>query len=204
MNYKFEISLPETSDFRMEIAIRGEQTFLQLHDKIIETLGWDDAQVTSFFTIDKEGERGKEITLMDMSAGELNSDSLVMENTKIEDVINANCIELDYVYDFLSEKYMRVEYAGEYRDDSASNLPHCLSIIGETPVMEEDMWALPDVDEDEKYDDSFMDEFSAFSDDKKEHGYDDEDDEDEYDEYNGGGGYDDDNFESIDDYLDKL
>ena len=38
MDYRFEISLPTSSDFRCEIAVGGEQTFQQFHDKIVETL----------------------------------------------------------------------------------------------------------------------------------------------------------------------
>ena len=38
MDYRFEISKPDSNDFRCEIAINGEQTFQQLHDKLVETL----------------------------------------------------------------------------------------------------------------------------------------------------------------------
>ena len=34
MDYRFEISKPDSNDFRCEIAINGEQTFQQLHDKL--------------------------------------------------------------------------------------------------------------------------------------------------------------------------
>ena len=41
MDYRFEISNPDSNDFRCEIAINGEQTFQQLHDKLVETfLPW--------------------------------------------------------------------------------------------------------------------------------------------------------------------
>ncbi len=42
MDYRFEISKPDSNDFRCEIAINGEQTFQQFHDKIVETLGFDE------------------------------------------------------------------------------------------------------------------------------------------------------------------
>ena len=41
MDYRFEISKPDSNDFRCEIAINGEQTFQQLHDKLVETLNFD-------------------------------------------------------------------------------------------------------------------------------------------------------------------
>ena len=60
MDYRFEISKPDSNDFRCEIAINGEQTFQQLHDKLVETLNFDGSQMASFFTLDKMGNRGKE------------------------------------------------------------------------------------------------------------------------------------------------
>ena len=44
MDYRFEISKPDSNDFRCEIAINGEQTFQQLHDKLVETLNFDGSQ----------------------------------------------------------------------------------------------------------------------------------------------------------------
>ena len=53
MDYRFEISKPDSNDFRCEIAINGEQTFQQLHDKLGETLNFDGSQMASFFTLIK-------------------------------------------------------------------------------------------------------------------------------------------------------
>ena len=50
MDYRFEISLPTSSDFRCEIAVGGEQTFQQFHDKIVETLNYDSSQMAISFT----------------------------------------------------------------------------------------------------------------------------------------------------------
>lgn len=206
MNYRFEISLPDSSEFRCEIAIAGEQTFQQLHDKIVEALGYDNSQMASFYTLDKLGNRVKEIALMDMSVEDEEADTLVMDSTKIEEIINASCIELEYVYDFFNNKYFKVEYAGEYIADSADVLPVCLYCDGEVP---EQMGYDPDGNWDfdkpeEEYDDSFMEEFSN---DYSEGGDFDSEGEGVYeDEDNFGGGrrgYDD-RYESIDDYIDKL
>ena len=124
MDYRFEISKPDSNDFRCEIAINGEQTFQQLHDKLVETLNFDGSQMASFFTLDKMGNRGKEIALMEMSADdEEDNNTLVMDVTTIREVVNASCIELEYVYDFFANQYLKVEYAGEYIGDSADVLP---------------------------------------------------------------------------------
>lgn len=204
MNYRFEISLPDSSEFRCEIAIAGEQTFQQLHDKIVEVLEYDASQMASFYTIDKNGNRGKEIALMDMSADEEGA-TLVMDSTRIEDVINPECIELEYVYDFFDNKYFRVEYAGEYVADSADILPVCVYCDGDIP--EQSMFGSgegwdPDKS-DEEYDDSFMEEFNDYTDEGDFDGDGEDGYGDDEDGFGLGGGYDD-HYESIDDYIDKL
>lgn len=215
MDYRFEISKPDSNDFRCEIAINGEQTFQQLHDKIVETLGFDGSQMASFFTLDKMGNRGKEIALMEMSADDdEDNNTLVMDVTMIREVVNASCIELEYVYDFFANQYLKVEYAGEYIGDSADVLPLCVYCDGELPRQTEydanEDWAF-DKDEDDNYDDSFMEEFeggnrrrrSGGDDDDEDYRFGDESEEfgDEYGDDEGG--YDD-RYESLDDYIDKL
>ena len=214
MDYRFEISKPDSNDFRCEIAINGEQTFQQFHDKIVETLGFDRSQMASFFTLDKMGNRGREIALMEMSAEDDDENAtLVMDVTTIREVVNASCIELEYVYDFFANKYLKIEYAGEYIGDSADVLPLCVYCEGDLPQQTEydvnEDWEF-DKDEDE-YDDSFMEEFGGGKR-RSRKGGDDEDedyrfgDDEEYgDDYgeDGEGGYDD-RYESLDDYIDKL
>ena len=213
MNYRFEISKPDSSNFRCEIAIDGDQTFQQLHDKIVETLDFDPSQIASFFASDKMGNRGREIALMDMTTGEEDEEesTLVMDVTMIREVINPHCLELEYVYDFFSNRYLKVEYAGEYHGDSSVVFPVCVYCEGELPQQtdydDQDKWAF-DKEEDD-YDDSFMEEFGGGSnyrsrgskyDDEDDYRFDEEEEGDYEDEY---GGFDD-RYESLDDYIDKL
>ena len=201
MDYRFEISLPTSSDFRCEIAVGGEQTFQQFHDKIVETLNYDSSQMASFFTLDRMGNRVKEIALMDMTTEDEENETLVMDNTKISDIIKPGCLELEYVYDFFSNKYFKVEYAGEYIRDSSDVMPVCVACEGDIPEQfsYEDGNADWEFDKPEEeyegdYDDSFMEEFGNGD-------YDDEDRQDRGgdDEY-----YRDERYESLDDYIVRL
>lgn len=218
MNYKFEISQPDNSEFRCEMAIDAEQTFQQLHDKMVEVFGLDASQMASFFEIDRMGNRCREIALMEMSLGEEEgaAATLVMESTKINEIVNAHCLELEYVYDLFSDNYLKVEYAGEYVGDSSAVLPLCLSCEGPLPKQttydpEED-WAYDEEEDGEGYDDSFMDEFGGGGSsygggrrrrgrDEDDFGFDDEEEGYAEDDYSDGFN---DRFESLDDYIDKL
>lgn len=201
MDYRFEISLPTSSDFRCEIAVGGEQTFQQFHDKIVETLNYDSSQMASFFTLDRLGNRVKEIALMDMAVDDEENDNLVMDNVKISDIIKPGCLELEYVYDFFSNKYFKVEYAGEYIRDSSDIMPVCVDCEGDIPEQfafndSNTDWTFEKSDEEYEgeFDDSFMEEFGSSD-------YDDDDrpvssGDDEY--------FRDDRYESLDDYIDRL
>ena len=197
MDYRFEISLPNSSDFRCEIAIGGDQTFQQFHDKIVDVLNYDNSQMASFFTIDKMGNRGKEIALMDMATDEEESDTLVMDSTKISDIIKPGCLELEYVFDFFTNRYFRVEYAGEYVRDSSDVMPVCVFCDGDIPEQFSfDNWEFdkPEEEFDDEDDDSFMEEFGNDSygdEDREDRGYDEED-------------FREDRYESLDDYIDRL
>ena len=213
MDYRFEISLPKNSDFSCEIAINGEQTFQQFHDKIVETLNFDSSQMASFFMIDKMGDRGREIALMEMNLHDEeeemeNADgdeeegvALIMERTRISDVVKPGCLELEYVFDFFTNRYLRVEFAGEYHRKASDKLPLCISCKGDMPEQfsfdeENSDWSISSLDDydTEDYDDSFMDEF-----DNCDYDYEDDDmrggdDEDGYHR----------RYESLDDYIDKI
>ena len=192
MDYRFEISLPTSSDFRCEIAVGGEQTFQQFHDKIVETLNYDSSQMASFFTLDRMGNRVKEIALMDMTTEDEENETLVMDNTKISDIIKPGCLELEYVYDFFSNKYFKVEYAGEYIRDSSDVMPVCVACEGDIP--EQFSYEDGNADWEGDYDDSFMEEF----------GNGDYDDEDRQDRGGDDDYYRDERYESLDDYIDRL
>lgn len=207
MDYKFEISLPNSSDFRCEIAINGDQTFQEFHEKLVDVLGYDGAQMASFYTLNKMGNRVKEIALMDMSSDDDDSDTLVMDVTMIREIVNANCIELEYVYDFFGNKYFKVEYAGEYIRDSADILPVCLYCDGDIPEQVDyntnDDWGFEKPEE--EYDEEFMDEFSNDYSGDDDGDYKDDELNDYDDEHSGSGrGKYDDRYESLDDYIDKL
>jgi hypothetical protein len=202
MDYKFEISLPGTPDFRCEIAVGGEQTFQQLHDKLVETLGYDSSQMASFFTLDRLGNRQREIALMDMATEDDENGTLVMDSTRIDDVVKPGCMELEYVFDFFENRYFKVEFAGEYIRDSSDVMPVCIYCTGTPPEQfsydeRKDEWLLDDATGDydnDDYDDSFMDEFGGGS-------YDDDGERrEEYDDEFGGG----ERYERLDYYIDRL
>ena len=66
MVYRFTIISDEVDNFRREIQIDSEATFLDLHNAILKSAGYPNDQMTSFFICDDNWEKETEITLEDM------------------------------------------------------------------------------------------------------------------------------------------
>ena len=66
MIYKFRIVSDEVDNFKREICIDSDASFLELHDAILDSVGFSKDQMTSFFICDDDWEKKTEITLMDM------------------------------------------------------------------------------------------------------------------------------------------
>ena len=157
---------------------------------------------TYYLLFSYDGYTVRSLPDLSMSMDEEGAPMMVMDSTKISDVVKPGCMELEYVYDFFNNKYFRVEFAGRYDGDSSTVLPLCLYCEGDIPEQcsydeSGDDWSAEPLDDYDDYDDSFMEEFDNG-------GYEDEEDD-------GRGGYDEDGYsrggiryESLDDYIDKI
>ena len=59
MVYRFTIISDEIEDFRREIKIDSEATFHDLHEAILNSCGYSDDQMTSFFICDESWAKGE-------------------------------------------------------------------------------------------------------------------------------------------------
>ena len=82
MIYKFRIVSDEVDNFKREICIDSDASFLELHDAILDSVGFSKDQMTSFFICDDDWEKKTEITLMDMGK-DSDEDTWIMASTKL-------------------------------------------------------------------------------------------------------------------------
>ena len=59
MVYKFLILSDEVDNFQREIEIDSEATFLQFHEAIQESAGYDKKQITSFLSVATTGKKSR-------------------------------------------------------------------------------------------------------------------------------------------------
>ena len=103
MVIKLKMVCDEVEGFVREYLISDEATFLDLNKLILESCGYPDDQMTSFYILNDEWERGEQITRQDMgSAAE--DDIYVMENLKLREFIDDKGQKLEFVFDPFSER----------------------------------------------------------------------------------------------------
>ena len=108
MVYKFILLSDEVDDFVREIHIDSEATFLDLHDIILKSVGYNNDQPTSFFVCDEDWEKETEITQVEMDTAS-DVDSYIMEDTKLEEFMDDEGQKLMFVFDYLNERSFFME-----------------------------------------------------------------------------------------------
>lgn len=108
MVYKFVFFSDEVDNFYREIKIDADATFFQLHEAILDSVGFTKDQITSFFLCTDQWEKEQEITLFEMDSGS-EYDNYVMENTVLRDFLTDEKQRMIYVFDNISDRAFFIE-----------------------------------------------------------------------------------------------
>jgi hypothetical protein len=108
MVYKFVILSDEVDDFRRDIVIDSDATFLELHNAILDSVNYTKDQMTSFFICDDGWNKETEITLVEMDTSS-EVDNYVMDTTRLGDLLEYEKQRLLYVFEFLTERSFFME-----------------------------------------------------------------------------------------------
>ncbi len=108
MLFRFLILSDEVDDFKREIKIDSEATFLDLHNAIVDSVNFERNQMASFFICDDDWSKNTEITLVEMDTSS-EVDNYLMEDTKLEDLLEDEHQKLLYVFDYLTERAFFME-----------------------------------------------------------------------------------------------
>ncbi len=132
MVYKFRLLSDEVEDFRRDIEIDADATFLDLHNAILEAVNYPDDQMTSFFICNDKWIKEIEITREDMGSVS-EEDNYVMEETVIGDLVEEEKQKLMYVFDPLGDRVFYMELS---KIEFGKNIdaPTCTKSTGEAPA----------------------------------------------------------------------
>ena len=105
MIYKITFSCDEVDGFRRVFEADSDASFLELHTAILKSMGFPDDQMTSFFMCNDRWEKEQEVTLIEMGSN-FEYDNMIMESTRLSDLMEDRGQRLIYVYDPMYERYI--------------------------------------------------------------------------------------------------
>lgn len=139
MVFKFTLLSDEVDQFVRVISIDSEATFFDLHTAILESVNFEKNLMTTFFLCSDNWEKGQEVTLVEMESSS-EYDNLVMEDTRLEELLSDEKQKLLYIFDMMAERAFFIELT-EIVPGISMSKAECVSSKGSAP--------LQSVDEDE-------------------------------------------------------
>jgi hypothetical protein len=131
MIYRFIIVSDEVDDFRRDITIDSDATFFELHEAILNSVGFAKDQITSFFTCDDDWTKETEITLIDMDSSS-DEDSYVMDSSRLSELLDEERQKLIYVFEPLTERCFFMELR-EIIPGKNQDKPQVIKSLGSPP-----------------------------------------------------------------------
>ena len=138
MIFKFLILSDEVNDFKREIKIDADATFMDLYNTLIESIGYSEKEMASFFLSDDKWRKKQEITLIEMDT-DSDVDSLVMEDCILSDFLEDEKQKLMFVFDYITNRALYIELS-EIIPGKSLKKPFCSISVGEAPpqIIEQD------------------------------------------------------------------
>lgn len=132
MVYKFKLVSDEVSNFSREIEIDGSNTFLQLRNVILDSVGYTRDELDSFFLCDDDWSRQEEITLEDMGTSS-DQDTWIMDETQINELVEDEGQKMMFVFDYMTERSFFMELK-EIIPGHSLKEPICIASKGNPPA----------------------------------------------------------------------
>ena len=132
MIFRFLILSDEVDDFKREIKIDSEATFLDLYNIIMDSVGYSKDQMCSFFICDEDWSKKTEITLVEMDTSS-EVDNYIMEDCVLDQFLEDEHQKLLFVYDYLSERVFFMELREIITGESLDK-PVCSKSVGQPPI----------------------------------------------------------------------
>ena len=161
MIYRFLLLSDEADNFKREIQISSQAAFLEFHQAILASTGFDPNQLYSFFICGDDWSKLTEVTQIEMDTSS-EEDCYIMESTNLEELITDEGQKLLYIYDQISERVFFIELREVITGKKLAE-PVCTKSVGNPPkqFLDYNMAALDiisDIDEDFYGDDDYDDE----------------------------------------------
>ncbi|WP_289158598.1 hypothetical protein [uncultured Muribaculum sp.] len=131
MIFNFRLVSDEVDNFRREINIDADATFLDLRNAICDSVGYDKNQMCSFFLCDENWEKGHEITLEDMGS-DSDEEIYLMDETVLSDYLDDGD-RMIFVFDYMTDRCFFIELKKSIPGKTLKD-PVCVASMGTPPA----------------------------------------------------------------------
>ncbi len=133
MIYRFRVILDNDTedDIFRDIEIYKTNSLEEFHETIINSFGFINNEMASFYISDNEWNQGEEISLFNF--GDESKETKLMSSVAINQVINNENNKLIYIYDFLNMWVFLIELIEVAEEIKEINYPNIIFSKGELP-----------------------------------------------------------------------
>jgi hypothetical protein len=132
MIYKFKVLSEEDDKFFMDIEIRSDQTFYDLHELIQDELEYDNSHLATFFIANHNWQRKQEIPLLEVKKKSAVK-TVIMDKAVLSVYMKDAHQKLIYLFDFINERSFYIELMETKAEAINRYYPICIDFGGEIP-----------------------------------------------------------------------
>lgn len=177
LKFRVLLDTEQEAEIFRDIIINEKDNFESLYRAIISSFRFQGDQMASFYMSNDEWDKGHEISLMDMTYGDEESEEpvSVMSSAKLKDFMQEPNQKLILVYDFMRMWIFLIELVERTADEVKA--PETLFAVGMAPPEDSKM---ANLDDDDFFDEGEDEDFGEFGsdledDDEFDDGYNEED-----------------------------
>lgn len=137
MIFNFRLVSDEVDNFKREIEIDADDTFLDLRNAICDAVQYNRSEMCSFFLCDDSWEKEKEITLEDMGT-DSDEDTYLMDECILSDYLDDEGQKLMFVFDYMTDRAFFLQLKKIITGKSLKD-PVCTLSMGKAPDQHIDM-----------------------------------------------------------------
>jgi hypothetical protein len=128
--YRFRVMFEDNEDIQRDIEIKSNQTFLDFHNCIQESIKFDNKHAASFFVSDDYWRKNLEVTLLE---ADKDNDNKLMATTKIATCIEKPYQRFVYLFDVKVQWTLLIELIKILPDNEKVKYPVCSRSAGNPP-----------------------------------------------------------------------
>jgi hypothetical protein len=128
--YKLRVTFEDYEDIYRDIEVKSSQTFYDLHEIILQSVGFDSKHAASFFVSDEYWRKNEEFTLLEE---DIEDGVKLMKKIKISSTVVQPNQRYIYLYDKQVLWSFLIQLIKLVPEDIKAQYPRCIKTVGQAP-----------------------------------------------------------------------